>query len=257
VRLDIPLKTLINPSEEELAKIIISSADRFPGLYRISSSFKQALEGDIFMKWIDFFQTAYLAKTQNKSWSRSEWSKAQDYIFSLAYGRGSRNEERSEQDIKKIMRDKYHEWYATPQKFRLAVIDTSTPVLDIECGKTYYLMGSLLRFEENSLEVGWDQVNKKSYQSLKVPFKVLYQCMHSIFNIEDITDLFIRAESVAHLDFTNSETGNLIFDLNHIEKVFHDFDPKSLVMGSAIYKQNVPVQFSKPMGVTNVLNKMG
>lgn len=254
MRLDIPLKTLINPSEEELAKIIISSADRFPGLYRISSSFKQALEGDIFMKWIDFFQTAYLAQTQNKSWSRSEWLKAQDYIFGLAYGKGSRNEERSEQDIKKIMRDKYHDWYSTPQKLRLAVIDSTTPVTDIECGRTYYLMGSLLRFEKDRLEVGWDEVEKKSYQSLKVSFEVLYQYIHSIFNAKDIADLFIRAESISHLEFTKDEIGHLIFDLKHIENTFHDFDPKSLVMGSAVYNRNIPIQYAKPMGVTNVLN---
>lgn len=257
MKLNIPLKTLINPSDEELAKIIISSGDRFPGLYRISASFKQALEDDIYMKWIDFFQVAYLAKAQNKTWSRSEWLKAQDHIFNLAFGKGSRNDNRPEEDLKKVMRDKYHSWYSTPERFRLAVIDTTTPVTDIECGKTYYLMGSLLRFEKDSLEVGWDQVENKSYQTLRVPFEGVHKYIHSIFRAEDITDLFIHAESVAHLEFTTSDFGQLIFDLNKIEKTFHDFDPKSLVMGSAIYKQNVPIQFSKPMGVTNVLKQMG
>lgn len=254
MKIDIPLKTLIHPSDEELAKIILASADRFPGLYRVSTSFKQALEQDLFMKWFDFFQTAFLSQTQGKTWSRKEWLKAQNHIFGLAYGKGSRNEERSEEDIKKIMRDKYYEWFSQPQKFRLAVIDNSTPVTEIECGKTYYLMGSLLRFEQNSLEVGWDDVQKKSYQSLKVPFEVLNQYIHSIFNTEDITDLFIRSESVAHLEFDQHQNGQLLFDMSKIESTFNEFDPKSLVMASAIYERDLPIQYAKPMGVTNVLN---
>lgn len=256
MKFEAPLADLTTPSEEELAKIILSSGDRFPGLYRISSSFKQALEEDIYMKWIDFFQVAFLTKTKNRTWSRSEWLKAQSRIFTLAFGKNSRNEERAEEDVKKIMRESYHQWFSSANRLRLAVIDTSSPVEDIECGKTYYLMGSLLRFEKESLLVGWDEVAKKAYCNLRVSFDDLQKYIHSIFTPQDITDLFIRSEVVSHLVFNeNSESakGELIFELDAVEKSFQEFNPKGLIFASVIHDLDLPVQYSKPMGVSNVL----
>lgn len=250
---EISISTLINPSEEELAKIILSSADRFEGLYRVTSALKKTLDNEIFMKWMDFFQTAYLSSTQKKCWTRSEWFKAQ-MLLEPAYKKEGLIEETPHEGSPTSMKERYQKWTVETQNFSLAVIDNVTPVEDIECGKTYYMMGSLLRFEENQLLVGWNEVQKTAYCTLHVSFKTLREHIRSSFSPQAVSELFLRADIIAHLEFRpDHDEGLLTFDLAKIENTFHEFAPQSIVMAAVAYPQGLPIQFSKPLGVSNVL----
>lgn len=252
MRIEIPLDTLAQPTEEELIHIILASADRFPGLYRISTGFKETFDSPNFMKWMNFFQTSYLSQTQKKFWTRSEWFQAHDQIFEIGFGEGSRNEERQEEDLKKILRDKYHQWYTQASSYRIAVIDNITPIEHIEVNTTYYMMGSLIHFGSDRLHIGWDQFSQTAYSSFTYDFTRIQKYIHSIYSSDALKDLFFKADCVAHLDFDTQQIGKLSFDLKSIEMSFHNFHPQSIVLASAKYDKPLPIQYAKPMGVSNV-----
>lgn len=252
MRIHLPLQQLCNPSEQDLLKIILSSADRFPGLYRISSSFKNTLDSDLYMKWIHFFEVTYRTKKNNQQWLRSDWLKAQDSVFDIGFGSHSRNEERSEDDLKALLKEKYYDWYTKSNHFCLAVIDNQNPVEEIEVDTTYYMMGSLIRFTQSSVKIGWDQLTQSSYQTIQMPFTETKNFINSIYSPMALGDLFFRSEIVGHLKFDNKNLGYLEFNEQWIESSFHLFNPKSIILGANLYDTKLPIQFAKPIGVSNV-----
>lgn len=250
--LTLPLKQLCNPSEIDCLKIILSSADRFPGLYRISSTFKSSLDDEIYMKWMNYFEATYKTKKYQQSWSRSEWLQAQEYFFEIGFGKNSRNEERAEDDLKTLLKTKYHEWYNRSQRFCLAVIDNQNPIEEIEIDTTYYMMGSLIRFTTDRVDVGWDNILQESYKSFEFSFKQAQKFINTIYSPSAIGDLFFKAEVVGHLTFDELESGTLAFDEKYIESNFHRYSPNSIVLAANLYDTKLPIQFAKPIGVTNV-----
>lgn len=252
MRINLPLQQLCNPTEQDLLKIILSSADRFPGLYRISSSFKKTLDSDLYMKWIHFFEVTYKTQKNGQTWNRSEWLNAQDSVFDIGFGANSRNEERAEDDLKMTLKEKYYNWYNSSNKFCLAVIDNQNAVDKIEVDTTYYMMGSLIRFGENAVHIGWDQIAQKSYQTIEYSFQNSKKFIESIYSPQAIQDLFFKSEIVGHLSFNSQNFGHLIFDTAFIENKFHVFSPKSIILGANLYDTKLPIQFAKPIGVSNV-----
>lgn len=252
MRINLPLQQLCYPNDQDLLKIILSSADRFPGLYRISSSFKNTLDSDLYMKWIHFFEVTYRTQKNNQTWDRSEWLNAQDSVFDIGFGSNSRNEERAEDDLKAILRDKYYSWYNNSKLFCLAVIDNQTPIQEIEVDSTYYMMGSLIRFTQDSIHIGWDQLTQKSYKTIELPFAESKKFIESIYSDQAIQDLFFKSEIVGHLSFNEKNIGTLKFDNTFIENNFHLFNPKSIILGANLYDTKLPIQFAKPIGVSNV-----
>lgn len=252
MRITLPLEQLCKPNDPDLLKIILSSADRFPGLYRISSSFKETLNSDLYMKWIHFFEVTYKTTKNNQKWKRTDWLKAQDSVFDIGFGANSRNEERSEDDLKLILKNKYYHWYNSSNTFCLAVIDNQNPVEQIEVDTTYYMMGSMIRFTEKSVHIGWDQVTQTAYQTIEANFNDTKKFIESIYSHQAIEDLFFKSEIVGHLFFDEKNLGHLKFNETFIESHFHLFNPKSIVLAANLYEKKLPIQFAKPIGVSNV-----
>ena len=252
MNVQIPLGILTNPNEGDLAKIILSSADHFPGLYRFSSSFKDRLDSPDFMKWLNFFETAYRTSLKNQKWTREEWFRAQEIIFEIGFGKGSRNEDRDEDDLKSILKARYQDWFRQTNSFRLAVIDHVTAINEIEVNKTYYMMGSLLHFKYSCFEIGWDAIARKSYQTIQMPFEQVKTYIQQIYSEKTQSELFFKAEVVGHLSFSKDNFGSLSFDMKDLESRFGEFSPQSIIFASNIYNFQTPIQFAKPIGVSNV-----
>lgn len=247
----VPIDKLIHFDEWTLFKSIISSADRFPGLDRSSPSWKQSIVEERYLKWLPFIEVVLLSQ-KNKKWTREQWFEAQDHIFNLSFGKGSRNEQISEMSIKEILKEKALNRYKSPSSFRLAIIDPESEVFEIKCGRTYFMMGSLIRFEEQTVKIGYDQVAKDSYLDLNISFKKAEEYIASTLSEDSINDLFLKSEVVAHLKFGDSNQGELEYDNDYIQNQFGYFQPNAPIFASPIYKTNLPIQYSKPIGVTNV-----
>jgi hypothetical protein len=251
MQIDLSALTYIN--DRDLFKIIISSADLFPGLYRISSSWKQTLEQKHYLKLLPLMEIIFHSE-KGRKWTRDQWLAAHNDIFNLSYGKESRNEQREENDIKLLLKNKGYSWYKEPESFSLALIDSETSVTHIEPNKTYYMMGSLLRFEEKRFLVSYDSVSHDFALSLNVGYQEALEYINSTFSSDSLKNLFLQAEIVAHLNFDKENVGTLHYNVATIEELMGRFPPNCPIFASVNRTPNLPIRFAKLIGVSNVIS---
>lgn len=245
------LKDLAYPDELSLFKMIISSADRFPGLYRISSTWQQALHEDQYLKLLRFLEVCHLAE-KGSYWHKDEWFKAHHHVFNLAYGKNSRNEQRQDNDLKIYLKERGYDWFTKPTSFVIAAIDNITPVTSIELEKSYYMMGSLIRFHENKVSISYDSLTQKSALELNIPFKIAEEYIHQTFQEKDLTDLFLQAEILAHLEFDAEGEGKLLFNPADMNEWIMRFPGTCPLFAAVNYDEVLPIRFAKLIGVSDV-----
>lgn len=240
---------IVNMTDIELLKTVLSSADFFPGLYRISASWDQA-QDDKFLKLIGLVGAAALSET-GKTWTRQQWLSQHDHIFQLAYGKGSRNDQRAEDDIKILLKNCAKRWYTTPTSFSLAVIDPITRPESIIVDHSYYMMGSILRFEQHQTKISYNHFSGDCYACIDIPFNEVQEYINSIFSPAAISDLFLPAEIVAILEF-DDEVGKLTTDNDKLNAALSTFPVNCPIFGAVNYPITLPIRFAKPIGITNV-----
>jgi hypothetical protein len=250
----VALSDLAYLSDLQLFKTIISSADRFPGLYRFDPKYGGVLEREHFLKLIDLFEVSHLATSKNRRWFKDEWLSAHKIIHDLSYGPEGRNEQRREENIKTLLSDRYENWIHEARRLSLCAIDTQNRVSKIEIGKTYYIMGSLLRFQDNEVLVSFDAAQKKSALTLRVPFEVASNYIAKTFSAESLNDLFWRAEVLSLLEFSEDpeEPAHLQFDAESLVLALAEFDPGSPIIAAVADGPLVPIRFAKFIGVSSV-----
>ncbi len=217
----------------------------------MSSSWADALIEQKYMKWLHFIEVMHLS-LKGKKWKKKEWFAAQDDLFFSAYGKDSRNEQRPEDELKILLKIKAKSWYERPDAFRLAVIDSQNRVESLQENTTYYMMGSLIRFGTETVKISYDNQNTKFYQQLNVPWDYASSYIKETFSPESLGELFFRAEVVAHLNFDVGGLGRLDVNQESIYENFNNFYPQSHIFASVIYKNDLPIQYAKPIGVSNV-----
>lgn len=249
--MDINLRDLTYLSDLDLFKIIISSADRFPGLYRISSTWQQTLQSDTYLKLFNFLETIFRTEA-GYSWTREDWFKAHRHIFELAYGKGSRNEERKDADLRLMLKERGFKWFNDPKSFDLVLIDNATPVNEILPDKSYYMMGSILHFKEDRCLISYNDLDGTFAQSLNVSYGVAKNYIDSVFSEKSLNDLFLQSEIIARLSFDESDEGELKYDMNKVNNLLLTYPGNCPIFAAANYKEILPIRFAKLIGVSNV-----
>lgn len=249
--MQIPLRDLAYLSEIDLFKIIISSADRFPGLYRILSSWQTALHDNLYLKLMPFLEAVYRTQ-KGESWKRHEWLAAHELIYDLSYGTDSRNEQRQSNEIKEVLRQRGREWFQNPTSFSLALIDNVTPIDEIEINQTYYMMGSLIRFEQERVLISYDDYSGESFMSLSIPFAQVKEYIDTTFSPQSLGELFLRAEIIGHLNFNESGDGLLQSRNEQVDGLILKYPGNCPIFAAPNYNEILPIRFAKLIGVGNV-----
>jgi hypothetical protein len=247
----INLKDLAYIDDRSFLYIILSSADRFPGLYRFTSSWKEDLEESDFLKVLTFFEACF--KTDlNYRWSKSDWLKAHGRFYEMGFGSKGRNSFRQDVTIGESLRKKSVDWIKNTNSLSLAAIETYAPVVELQAGFTYYVMGSLIRFTENETLVSYNDFDKSCYRSLKVSFDEVNVFVKNAFSKTSLSELFFRAEIIGRLNFGEDGKTELEFNRNNQNELLSMFTPGSPVFGSIDYPDILPIRFAKLVGVSNV-----
>lgn len=249
--MQISLKKLAHLSDLELFKIIISSADSFPGLYRVSPTWQQALQEDRYLKLINFLEIVFRSEAGER-WKKSDWLSAHQHVFNLAYGKISRNENVKDAELKSIIKNKAQNWFQSPRSLDLALIDSQTPVSRILIDTCYYMMGSHLRFEKDQVLISFNQFDKSYFCSLKVSFEVASQYIDSIFSSASLNDLFLQSEVVARLEFDDQDTGVLSVDHHRMHELLISYPGNCPIFASVNYDHVLPVRWGKLIAMSNL-----
>lgn len=250
IEMKISLKSLAYIADIDLLKIILSSADKFPGLYRFNSSWKLDIERENFMNTLSFMQACYNQGRQR--WSKAEWLNIHQRIYALGFGESGRDSERLDRDAGELLKQKAIDWVTRSSSFSLAVIDINQPVQEITCDTTYYMMGSLIRFAKDSVEISYNHYQGNSHSRLEVGFEQVQDCIEQMFSPASISELFFKAEIVGQLDFDESGFGNLSFNEFEVAQLMTHFSGNAPIFASVNYSEILPIRFAKLVGVSNV-----
>lgn len=247
----IHLKNLAYIEKFDFLKIILSSADRFPGLYRFTSSWKNDLEDNQFLKALSFLEACYKSDLNTK-WTRDEWLRVHDKVFDLSFGEKGRNSERKDIDTGEMLKKMSTEWIDRAKSISLAVIEINFPVLEIIPDNTYYVMGSLIRFTQQHTYISYDHFEGKWHTKLDVGFEEVSNYIKNTFSPSSLSELFYKAEIIGKLRFHENGETDLDFDRNQLNELLITFTPNAPVFGTIDYPEILPVRLAKLVGVSNV-----
>lgn len=235
----------------QLFQAILSSADFFPGLYRMRTSWWDHFLRPECMDLFGLLEAAHRSGTGTK-WSRSQWFSANEALHETAFGTGSRNEQRSEQDLREFLRERAIDRTFRPRSYSLAVIDTGEREDGISAGATYYLMGSLICFEESRTLIGYDHSSGSYALSLSISHATAARLVEDWFSPPELSRLFLRAESVASLSFQEDDVGLLECRDEILAGTLASFAPSTPVVAAPITSPRLPIRFAKPLAVSHV-----
>lgn len=249
--MNVSLKSLAYMDDFTLLKIILSSADKFPGLYRFASSWGQGLQEVGFLRLLPYLEICHLT-SKGETWSKDDWFSTHSKIFSMWFGPNGRNVTRADQDVGSFLKERAIDWISAPNSFSLAVIDIDNPVTKIEVHKSYYMMGSIIKFENDAVHISHDCLQKKSYLELRVPFDEVSNYINQIFGQRSLSELFYHSEIVGQLDFDESGEGRHIYSEEQLYLLLASYSPSSMIFATVNYAQNLPIKLAKLIGVSDV-----
>ncbi len=231
-------------------RTILASADEFPGLYRMRTPWWETLRNPPFLNWIALLE---LAQRSEVSARREDWFRANEALAGLAFGEGSRNEQRREADLKALLRERALDRARLPRAYSLAVIDVdATDEAPLE-EQSYYLMGSLLRFEARRVRVGYDACRDVAAADLAVPRERALAELGVWLAEPRRRRLCFRGEVMARLEFDAEGLGRLRADPARLERRLNDFSFGAPVVAAPdALPLPLPIRWTKPLGVTDV-----
>jgi hypothetical protein len=245
------LKNLAYIEDKNLLKIILSSADNFPGLYRFNSKWKDYKSDPDFLRVISFLEASHWSELNHK-WSRERWLRAHQKIHNLSFGENGRNKDRQDSHIGEMLRIKAINWLNKATSISLMAIETEVPVVDVNIGTTYYVMGSLLRFEESEVIISYNDFDGTYYKKLRVSFEEVSAYIRDTFSEKTLPLLFFKSEIIGRIKFNSSGEGELYFNKHKQNELLSAFTPNAPIFGSIDYDFVLPIRFAKLVGVSNV-----
>ncbi len=252
---DIELRSILALSPLEMAKVILSGADYHPGLWRESPAWEQIRHDERYMKWINFLEMLQLSH-KGRRWTKSQWGAAHAHVHRLAYGPKSRGDlqaspsERinaSRAAIRRAIRHRFDE----ARSISLVCVDVETAYESLSPGESYYFMGSVLRFDRDRFRVGYDHVKGTATLDLAVGFDEVSDFVARSFGPRRFSDLFLKAEVVAHVHFSEDDGGRVEAG-NFDESAWTRFSFSSPILAAAEREIQSPIRFAQPLAVSDV-----
>jgi hypothetical protein len=186
----------------EYAKMILSSGDYFPGFYRFTMGTRKH---DIGQMTISGLIKAYFNQPLTYKDLMSYPCKRLEELDDRLKGR-------SDLAVYELLDEKYKSWMLHANEYDLVLLEKHN-LKDLEVDTTYFFMGALIRFTEDSILLGYDDYRKTTIETIDVPFTFVKDYISKIYS--NFSDLFIPAEVI----------GTIIID----DLVTIDIDVKKLL----------------------------
>lgn len=235
-----------NFTDEEFAKTIISSGDYFPGFYRFTMGNRKEEDGQLTIKGLTsaFFEQTF----NNKHFTRSEWT---NYSRKRHEALDSRNLSRSDGAVYDLLDVKYLEWMTLAKEYDIAVIEIESETNTIELNTTYFFMGSLIRFSDTSLKVGYDFLRNKSLIDIPVNIHELIDYTHEIYG-DNLKDFFLLSDIVASLTFYE-DNGILKMTEETIDRAIISEENSVLISSNSDVSSHLPIRWAKDILLSEVI----
>lgn len=195
-----------NLTPEQYIKIILSSGDYFPGFYRFTMGTRKIEFGQL---TINGFIKSYFGQKR----TRSDWMK---FMSERLNHLDERLKGRSDYAVYELLDKKYKEWVNNSSEYDIVLVETKNKK-QLEKDTTYFFMGALIRFTDDFVLLGYDDLRHSSAEIINVKYELVEEIINEMYP-DNFSDLFLPAEIVGTLMF-DGDVGELITNDIVVEKL--------------------------------------
>lgn len=227
-----------NLTPEKYLKIILSSGDYFPGFYRFTMGTRKIEPNQL---TVNGFIKSYFGEKRN----RYNWLKfMNDRLNQL----DDRLKNRSDYAVYELLDKKYKEWVDSCSEYDIILVETKNKK-QLKKDTTYFFMGALIRFTDECVLLGYDDLRKQSAETVPVNYQTAQQIVNDIYS-NNFSDLFLPAEVVATLVFEN-DIGVLKSNDDTLEKLLMVHDESVLFASNRDVSKDLSMRWAKDICLTD------
>jgi len=232
-------------TNDEYAKMVLSSGDYFPGFYRFTMGDRNHEDGQLTVKGLTsrYFEQISLDKT----YTRSEWTA---FTNKRLAAQDLRNEAHSDYAIFELLDQKYKEWMTAPTEYDIAVIDIDCGVDELVLDQTYFFMGSLIRLIEGKLLIGYDYLRDESTQEIVVDTNEIIRYTKQIYG-ENHKEFFLPADLIASLKF-NNDSGYITMTDDSLSRAVISDSNNVVIASNRDVSKHIPIRWAKDILLTDI-----
>ena len=232
-----------NLSSEEYAKIILSSGDYFPGFYRFTMGTRTYEAGQMTVRglikcYLEFQVTGHTRH-------RDEW-------FETAIKRlnslDTRLQSRSDYAVYDLLNARYRDWVENGMEYDIAVIEINNKK-ELTLDQTYFFMGSMIRFTNDSILLGYDDHRQTAIETININFEKSKQIVDAIYPT-DFAQLFLPSRVVGNITFDNDGEGSLFMKDTNLEYLCACDSNSVIVASNRSASQNLSMRWAKDICLT-------
>ncbi len=229
-------------------KMIFSSGDYFPGFYRFTLGTQVIGDESLSLNtliWVYFDQ-----KFNKKTHHKEDWIELQHEIYEREVASDQARNAGNYPRARELFSKKMLNWYENAQGFDIIYLDTETLVQEFSENQSYYFMGSIVHYKNDQLHISYNSLTDKSAFSIDISFPSVVEYLNSTYSAQDFNTLFLYSDTVATLDFTNEESGELVMKEDLLDSYLL-LNSETKVFAAPFKSRSLPMRYAKPIRLTN------
>ena len=234
-----------NITDQEFAKLVVSSGDYFPGFYRFTMGDRNHERKQLSLKGL--LACYFDQEVNSKKYTREQWT---TYTKERHQFLDARNSSRSDSSVYEMLDQGYLKWMTGAREYDIALIEIDSGVDRIALDKTYFFMGSLIRFEKDSLSLGFDLLRNESVLTIDTDTSELIEYTERMYQ-SHLKDFFLPADCVASLEMVD-DTGTLSMSDKTVARAMTSDSNTVVIASNRDVSKQVPIRWAKDIILTEV-----
>lgn len=232
-------------TDSEVAKVILSSGDFFPGFYRFTIGDRNHEQGQLSVSGM--LSTYFNQLATGTQYTRDQWV---SYCKARHAALDERNRSRSDSAVYDIIDKGYLQWMTGSSEFDIAIIEIDKQVCAIKQDTTYFFMGSLIRFTDSHLLLGYDLLRNTHTTAIPINFSEIKTYVENVYR-DNLYKLFNHADLVAELSFDNN-IGKLTMSDKTVEHSILAHDNSVVIASNRDVSKHIPIRWAKDILLSEV-----
>jgi len=234
-----------NITNQEFAKLVVSSGDYFPGFYRFTMGDRNHERKQLSLKGL--IACYFDQEVNSKKYTREQWT---TYTKERHQFLDARNSSRSDSSVYEMLDQGYLKWMTEAREYDIALIEIDSGVNRIALDETYFFMGSLIRFQKDSLSLGFDLLRNESVLTIKTDTSELIEYTERMYQ-SHLKDFFLPADCVASLEMVDG-TGTLSMSDKTVARAMTSDSNTVVIASNRDVSKQVPIRWAKDIILTEV-----
>jgi len=234
-----------NITDQEFAKLVVSSGDYFPGFYRFTMGDRNHERKQLSLKGL--LACYFDQEVNSKKYTREQWT---TYTKERHQFLDARNSSRSDSSVYEMLDQGYLKWMTGAREYDIALIEIDSGVNRIALDETYFFMGSLIRFQKDSLSLGFDLLRNESVLTIDTDTSELIEYTERMYQ-SHLKDFFLPADCVASLEMVD-DTGTLSMSDKTVARAMTSDSNTVVIASNRDVSKQVPIRWAKDIILTEV-----